>query len=216
LQIAMDDEVAVGELDGSADLRKEVESVTESQLMVAGIPEDIVAFHVFQHDVGFTLFGFTAVEETGNAGVLEARQNLALLAEAFDGEGRFHAQADYFNRDVLLERIVITDGAIDGAHAAMAQSAGDAIGTEAPAAGRLVFGGGESLMPFIDGGGEGLMGVGVTGQEVVDLGAQVRAAGAGLVEVGGAFGLGKSDGGFEYLGDGVPILWVHRSVTFTG
>ena len=59
--------------------------------------------------------------------MLEAGENLTLVAEAADDAVGVHAALEHLDRHALLECIIVADAEIDGAHTAVADLAYQAI-----------------------------------------------------------------------------------------
>ena len=66
LEIAMDDEVAMGVGDGAADFAKQAEAGTEIEIAFGAVFEEVFAGDVFHHHVEGTVGSGTTIEETGN------------------------------------------------------------------------------------------------------------------------------------------------------
>nr|WP_254696120.1 hypothetical protein [Lysobacter enzymogenes] len=82
-----------------------------------------------------------AVDDAGDAGMVQAREQIAFLAERRGQLGRFQPGADALDRHALLELAVVAACFVDRAHAAAAEDALDPPRAEqaADAAVRLVF-----------------------------------------------------------------------------
>src|SRR5665213_1795019 len=167
LQIAVDDEVAVGVGDGFEDVQEEVAAGLDAEGILAAEDVDGAAFYILHGEEGDAVGGGPAVEQAGNIRVIQICEDLALVAEAAQDFLGVHAALDDFEGDLLDVFLVVAEGEIDGAHAAAAYLADDAIGAEALADedGGVEDGGGDTLDGGVDGDGAVVVG----GEEGVDL-----------------------------------------------
>src|SRR5262245_4371426 len=109
---------------------------------------------------------------------------------------------------LLLEGLVVTDGAVDRPHAAVANHAGEAPDAEALA---------DQLLPCDrqvgslggDGGFNGGAVTAVGGEQGLDFAAQVGVAAAGLLEEPGPLRDGHLEHRLEDLFDTLPLIGVH-------
>ncbi len=129
LEVAMDHQVAVGVGHRLAHRHEQLEPLLQACLVGAAPLGDGAALHQLHHHVGAAVAGHAAVEQAGDAGMLQPRQDLALGGEA-PGLACGVA-ADQLERHLLLELPVGALGAVDLAHAAAADQAGDAPGADA-------------------------------------------------------------------------------------
>ncbi len=113
----MDDEVEVRVRDGVADLEKEPEPLAEVEPVRLGIGRDRLAIDELHREEGRAVGGETAVEEAGDAGVVETGEEGALAEEAGPEVGG-EAGVDELEGGVLCERVIGALGPVDGAHAA--------------------------------------------------------------------------------------------------
>ena len=91
------------------------------------------AIHKFHHQIRIAAAGDPTIQKPCNVGMLEAGQNLPLLAKAFaEGRGR-QWQVDQLDGYFLLEFTVGSMGEINGAHAATPKQSIQFIGTNPPA-----------------------------------------------------------------------------------
>ena len=116
LEVAVDDEVLVGVLDGGADLAQELEALGDAEALRGGVAGDGDAVHVLHHDVGLPRGGDAAVEEGGDVLVGERGEDLAFVAEAADGEVALQAAAQELEGDALVELGVGADALVDRPH----------------------------------------------------------------------------------------------------
>ena len=68
--------------------------------------------------VGLAVLGDTTVEQSGNAGMLEVGEDLALAQEALQRRVELQTRADDLERDLLLELTIAAFGQEHFAHAA--------------------------------------------------------------------------------------------------
>ncbi len=127
LDIAMDDQVLMGILDGRAHLAKELESCGRVELAGFAEVRDVLTLHVLHREVRQAVAGRAAVQQAGNVGMLQARQDLSFVAKAADDRVGVHPATQHFDRDAPLKRIVIADRQKDGAHAATSDLANQAV-----------------------------------------------------------------------------------------
>jgi hypothetical protein len=117
----------VGVLDGLTDFQEQAKNLIARKMF--GELVDGRAFHEFQRDVGEAVVVGAAIDQTGDVGMLQAGQKLALLLETAEGELAVQAIADDFHGDALVE-IVVANGLVDVAHAALPQLTDDAVVAE--------------------------------------------------------------------------------------
>ena len=127
----MDDEVLVGVLDRRADPPEQGQAAPRVEPLLVAISGDRPSVDMLHHQVGLALRGRASVEDGRNARVLQAGQDLALLAESPLGVLRGGAAAHQLHGDRLLERVVVTHRAIDGAHPAVGDHVQHTVGTDA-------------------------------------------------------------------------------------
>jgi hypothetical protein len=70
--------------------------------------------------------------------MLEAGQDLPLVAEALDDGVGVHATAEHLERDAFAKLVVAADGEIDRPHPAAAQFAHEAVRSDLPALDRIL------------------------------------------------------------------------------
>ncbi len=137
LQVAVDDEVLVRVLDGGAHFHEQGEAIPRIEAPLVAIQRDRASIDVLHHQVGLTLRGRAAVEDGRDVRVLQERQDLTLLAKPPLGVLRGGAAAHQLQSDRLLERVVVTDRPIDGAHPPGGDYVEHAVGTDAGPGGAL-------------------------------------------------------------------------------
>lgn len=98
-EVAVDDEVLVGVVDGGADVAEEAEAGFGGEFVVVAKGVDGVAFDILHDKVGSSIFGGTAVEEACDVRMIEGGDDLAFAAEALDDAVLLHTSADHFYGD---------------------------------------------------------------------------------------------------------------------
>ena len=131
LEVAMDDEVLVGELDGGADGEEEAEFFLEGEVMGSTIFVDADAVDVIHDEEKDAVVADAAVEEAGDVGVVEGGEDLALLAEALEESFGGKGQVDDLDGDLFFVLAVGAVREIDGAHAAAAEERFDFVWAKA-------------------------------------------------------------------------------------
>ena len=124
LDIAMNDQAVVGKLYRLADLAKQLQPCPQPKLLALAPGGDIQAPHVLHHQVGLTPRQGATVQETGDVGMTEISQHLALAPKT-----RMQISAQRQRHDLdhhrLFENLVAAAGQVDRAHAASGQQAVD-------------------------------------------------------------------------------------------
>src|SRR5262249_21193466 len=95
--------------------------------MTTAIGCDRLAGDEFHHKVRQAVSRRAAVEQTRNVRMIERGQNLSLAMESVAHAVRVHPPFDDFDRDLMLELLVVTIGHVDGAHPAASDQACDAV-----------------------------------------------------------------------------------------
>jgi hypothetical protein len=131
-QIAMDDEVVMGELHRLAHAEEQTEAIGHGELACAAVLVDADAIDVFHDQIGQPFFGRTAVEQPRDLRVLELGQDLALAAESAEQILVAQWRGDDLDRHLLVELVVGACREIHRAHAAAADLPGDLVRPEAP------------------------------------------------------------------------------------
>ncbi len=103
---------------GLADDQEQVQALDDGELALPGVGVDRGALDILHHQVRPAIVGGAAVDQPGDVGVLERRQDLPLGAEPAHAVVIEQA-ADDLDRDALLERAIGALGQVDGAHAAL-------------------------------------------------------------------------------------------------
>src|SRR5262249_16948006 len=115
LEVAMHDEIAMRVADGLADLEEELDARPERGSVLAKVGVERLAVDVLENEVRVTAVAHAAVDETGDPGVIEAREDRALAVET---RLELRRRGEELDRDALRERPVDALGEIHGAHAA--------------------------------------------------------------------------------------------------
>ena len=122
---------------GGAGVTEEPEPVVDAEALLVGPDGDRLAVDIFHDDIGRAVVQLAAVEQAGDVGVGEVGEDLPLAAEARDKGIGEHAGADDLDGDLVGEVAGIACPLEDGAHAALSDQAGDAVGADAFRGGRL-------------------------------------------------------------------------------
>src|ERR1035441_1170752 len=85
-QIPMDDQLLMGELNGVAYRQHQLDSLARGEFALVAEPVDGLAGYVLHHKVRQAIAGGARIREPGDVGMLQARQDAALLLQAA-GEG---------------------------------------------------------------------------------------------------------------------------------
>jgi hypothetical protein len=104
---------------------------------------DGLAFDVLHYQIWLSIGSRAAIEQTGDIGVIEAREDLSFLAEPIDNQIGFHAFANELDRHVFSKFCIGTHGQINRSHAAGTKLADEFVGSYTLAdftKGALVFG----------------------------------------------------------------------------
>ena len=125
LQVAVDDQPPVRVGDGVADLSQEPEASVGVEPEAGDVGRDRLAVHQLHREVRLPLVADAAVEETRDVRVAEPGQDLALAAEPVEERRRREPAADHLEGHLLRVGAVGPVGAVDRAHAALAQQAVD-------------------------------------------------------------------------------------------
>ena len=131
LQIAMDDEPAMGVLHGLAHPAEQLHPCVNREAPPVAVRRDRLTVHEFHREVRPAVGVEAAVEEPCDGRVIELGENLPLAAEAHRGAVAVEAAPHELDRDDLSELAVGALGPIHDAHASTPQLVDHAIGTDA-------------------------------------------------------------------------------------
>ena len=169
----MDRQVLVGVVDRLTDVEEQPEPPADRQPPGVAVGVDGLAVHVLHREVREPLRRHAGVEDLGNVGVIQAREQPGLAREPAEvGVGGPVAAADHLQRDRPPQRLVL--GAVDDAHAALADPVRHRVRADLTA---------DAVAAGTPLGPQGLGGDGV-GQHGLDERSEVGAVGAGRVEEG--------------------------------
>jgi hypothetical protein len=139
LDVAMDDALLVGVLDGLADGDEQLQAFADCEPVGVAILRDGQALDQFHDEIGASGVRGAGVEDLGDVGVVHQRQRLALRPEAGDHLLGVHALLDDLERHLAADGLALF-GEIDDAHAAVAQDADQLVGPD-PRTGAVARGG---------------------------------------------------------------------------
>lgn len=132
LEVAVDDALVVGVLDGETDALEELEPALDGEPVAVAELRDGASLDVLHREVGVALLARAGVVDLGDAGVVHDGEGLALGLEAVDDLARGHARLDDLERDVALEGDGLR-GEVDGAEPALAEDPLDGVAADAGA-----------------------------------------------------------------------------------
>ena len=92
---------------------------------------DANTFDVLHHQVGKAVGCGSAVDQRGDVGMRQAREHLALQAEAAQDFLRIHAALDQLDGDLLLEFVIEARGQPHRSHASAPDALLQFVGTHA-------------------------------------------------------------------------------------
>ena len=120
LEVAVDDALLVGVLDGAADRDEEGDAVAGGELVGVAVVGDRDAADQLHHEVGAAGVGRAGVEHLGDGLVHHHRQRLPLGLEAGHDLGELEAGPEDLQRHPAVDRRGLL-GLVDHAHAALAE-----------------------------------------------------------------------------------------------
>ena len=118
LEIPMNDQIRVRILNRRAHVLEQVQTRFDRQTFVVAVARDGPAVDELHREERQPVVGDTAVEQSRDVGMLQARQDAALGAETRQNGIRVHSMLDDFEGDALLELPIGTLGQIHHTHAA--------------------------------------------------------------------------------------------------
>ena len=131
LEVAVDGEVPVGEVDRPADRPHQVDAIAQRHPVDAAVLVDGQTVDVLHDEVRPPVVGAAAVEQAGDVRVVEARQDLPLLAHPGEDVPGVEAPPHQLQGHVLAEGAVVPVGEVDVGETAAAELAQDAVGADA-------------------------------------------------------------------------------------
>jgi hypothetical protein len=131
LDVAVDDQVAVGVGDAGADLQQQRDPFVHGGAALGAVPVDRDALHEFHHQVEQMVGRGPGIEEPRDIGMLEARQQLPLAHEPVAHREKTRRQE--LHGHALGKRAVASLGQVHRAGAAGAEEPQEPIGTDDPA-----------------------------------------------------------------------------------
>lgn len=123
----MHDQFAVGMGNSLAHLEKEFTALPDIQCSGFAIDIERLARNILHHEKRPAIGRRAAIQQPGNIGVIEVRENLALVTETAEDIVGVHAVTNQFNGDFLRVLIVVTSGEVHGAHASAPNFPDDAV-----------------------------------------------------------------------------------------
>ena len=128
LQVAMDDQILVGVMHGGAHGPHQRDPLGNWQPATFAIHIDRLAIDVLHDQIGRAVGCSSAIEQTGDVGMLQMRKDLPLGAQATLNLRSEGSRSNELDCDLLLVLLVGALGQIDIAHASGTELAHDAVG----------------------------------------------------------------------------------------
>ena len=120
LEVAMDDPLLVGVLDGLADRHEQLQPGCHRHPCLVAILGDRHALHQLHDEEGLVGRRDAAVVDAGDVGVIHQREGLPFGVEPGQHASRIHRPLDQLERHLPLDRFGLA-GTVDRAHPAFAQ-----------------------------------------------------------------------------------------------
>ena len=139
-QVAVDHQVAVRMAHCFQHLREQLHALAQVQLARVAPLVDGRAVDVFHDEVGIAFVAEAAVEQGGDVGMAQLRQQLAFAQETLACRRRIRRGADEFQCGPLRVRAIAAFDRVHRAHAAATDDAGDAPRAQLAAEHRLAGG----------------------------------------------------------------------------
>ncbi|HNU07231.1 MAG TPA: hypothetical protein PKO33_05640 [Pyrinomonadaceae bacterium] len=95
----MDDEIAMGVIDGRAQLGEDLQDLDQAWIRLAAIGVEGDAFDILHHKIRSAVVGYSAVDHPRNVGVLECSENPSFACKSFEDRFRVHPALDEFQRE---------------------------------------------------------------------------------------------------------------------
>ena len=127
LEVAMDDALLVGVLDGLADRDEQREPFAGGQPVAIAVVGDRNAGHVLHHEVRPALVGRARVEHPGDVRVGHHREGLPLGVEPGHHLAGVHPDLDHLQGDLAADRVLLFRK-VDHAHPALTEDGQDPVG----------------------------------------------------------------------------------------
>src|SRR6266446_8311370 len=130
LEVAVNDQVLMGIVDGSADVLEESEALGGAELVRVAVGVDRLPLNVLHDEVGERIFGGAAIQQAGDIGMVQAGQDLALTATILDDVFSVLAALDELDGHFFLKGPIGTGGQVHGTHTSLADFSNDLIRTD--------------------------------------------------------------------------------------
>lgn len=137
LQVAMHDEVLMCVVYRTTNDLEETETLLDRESFPVAVLRDRQPPYVLHHEVRHACVADPAIHQTGNAGMLEAREDLPFGPEPLEQIGRHEARTHQLDRNRLHVLSIGALGAIDHAHPAPTDQLDQAIVSDGRAGSRL-------------------------------------------------------------------------------
>ena len=126
----MNDRATVRIRDRAAHLAKELQPLGDGQRLAVAVLVDRLPLDVLHHEIRQAVVGRVAIEQARDVRVVEAREDLPLVAEVTQHGVGIHAALDELDRDELLVLTVGATREIDDTHPAAANPLLDLVVTD--------------------------------------------------------------------------------------
>ncbi len=103
-----------------ADLLEKPAAFAHAEAALLAVLLDGPALHELHDEPRAAIGGSSAVEQTGDVGVIERGQDAALMAETLEHRIGVHSPLHHFDGYAFFERAIGAHGGVDGAHASTA------------------------------------------------------------------------------------------------
>ena len=200
----------MGVVDGVADVLKQPQAVIDREPVFVAVLGQRHPVDVLHDEVRQAVFGRAAIEQAGDMGMLECREDLAFGTEAVEDVFGVHTAPNNLERDVLFEGFVVAPGEVDLGHTAAPDGPQHPVAAHALALFFLSLGQGqifqERSQVLAGRGFEERINLGAGPEGFLDLFEQLRVVGAGLIEEGEAMVSGQVEGLIENRFDLLPAF----------
>src|SRR5262249_19217326 len=123
----VDHQVLVRVFDAIAYAKEQFQALPHIEPTLVAICIYGLAWNKLHHEVRPTIGSRAPVENLRDIGVIEMRQNLALLAKPADEEIRVHPPLENLDGHQPAKFVIVANGLIDDAHAAFADALNDTV-----------------------------------------------------------------------------------------